>query len=152
MISEKWIMDIKKLNNPIQSAKDKAQEATSKLQEQGLELAAAAQEKIEAVLDEYQKIVPVAESLGLTVDSFDVEMGLIPEISTALVGSMERINKEAVQKMIAENQSNKLLVTMLNALLLSKDLQKRLNIKNLKGIRVDIKLGISPKVAVRLAP
>jgi hypothetical protein len=145
-------MDMKKIPNPIQGAKDKAQEATAKLQEQGLELAAAAQEKIEDVLDEYQKIIPVAESLGLTVDSFDVEMGLIPEISTALVGSMEQINKEAVQKMITENQNNKLLATMLNALLIAKDLQKRLNIKNLKGIRVDIKLGISPKVSVRLAP
>ncbi|MBW4495485.1 MAG: hypothetical protein KME26_20845 [Oscillatoria princeps RMCB-10] len=145
-------MDIKKLSNPIQSVKDKAQEVKGQLQEQVTEISAAAQEQFNAVLEEYQNILPLAESLGLSVGSFKVEMGLVPEIQTSLVGSVERINKEAVQKLIADNQSNKLLALVLNGLLITKDLQQRLKIQALKGITVDIKLGLTPHVSVHLAP
>jgi hypothetical protein len=145
-------VDIKKLSNPIQSVKDKAQEVKGQLQEQVTEISAAAQEQFNAVLEEYQNILPLAESLGLSVGSFKVEMGLVPEIQTSLVGSVERINKEAVQKLIADNQSNKLLALVLNGLLITKDLQQRLKIQALKGITVDIKLGLTPHVSVHLAP
>jgi hypothetical protein len=87
----------------------------------------------------------------LSVGSFEVKMGVLPEIQTSLVGLLERINQESVQKLIAENPDNKLLVLVLNALLITKDLQQRLNISNLKGIVVDIRLGIPPKVSVHLA-
>ncbi|MEG4121570.1 hypothetical protein QUA43_29375 [Microcoleus sp. N9_B4] len=144
-------MDIKKLTNPVQSAKGKAQEVTGKLQEQAIEISAAAQAQLNAVLDEYKNVLPIAESLGLSVGSFEVEMGLLPEIRTSLVGSVERINKDAVQKLIAEHQGNNLLVLIFNALLITKELQQQLNISNLKGIVVDVKLGIPPNVSVHLA-
>jgi Rad3-related DNA helicase len=145
-------MDIKNFGNPLQSAKDQAQGVAGKLTEQVTEISAAAQEQLNDILEEYQKILPLAESLGLTIGSFKLEMGLVPEIRTSLIGSVERINKEAVQKLIAAHQNNKLLVMILNALLITKDLQHKLNIKALKGIQVDIKLGISPNVAVHLTP
>jgi hypothetical protein len=44
------------------------------------------------------------------------------------------------------------LALVLNGLLLTKDLQQRLKIEALKGITVDIKLGITPNVSVHLAP
>lgn len=145
-------MDVKKLGNPLQGVQEKTQTVTGQLTEQVSEISAVAQEQFNAVLEEYQKILPVAESLGLSVGSFKVEMGLVPEIKTSLVGSVERINKEAVQKLIAEHPTNKLLSTVLNALLITKDLQQRLHIKALKGITVDIKLGVSPHVSVHLTP
>ncbi|HLO47147.1 MAG TPA: hypothetical protein VK211_01775 [Kamptonema sp.] len=145
-------MDIKNLGNPIQSAKDKAQGATGKLTEQVAGISAAAQEQFNAILEEYQKVLPMAESLGLSVGSFQLEMGLVPEIRTTLSGSVERVNKEAVQKLIADHPNNKLLATILNALLITKDLQHKLNLKALKGIEVDIKLGITPNVSVHLTP
>ena len=144
-------MDFKKLNNPVQSVKDNAQKVAEQIQEQATEMAAAAQEQFNAVLDEYKNILPLAESLGLSVGSFEVQMGVLPEIQTSLVGLLERINEESVQKLIAENPNNKLLVLVLNALLITKELQQRLNISNLKGIVVDIRLGIPPKVSVHLA-
>lgn len=145
-------MDIKNLGNPVQSAKDKAQGVTGKLSEQVTEISAAAQEQFNAILEEYQKVLPLAESLGLSVGSFKLEMGLVPEIRTTLIGSVERINKESVQKLIADHPSNKLLGAILNALLITKDLQQKLNIKSLKGIAVDVKLGIAPNVSVHLTP
>jgi hypothetical protein len=144
-------MNLKKGINPLQSAKDKADEVASQLKEQATELSAAAQEQFEAVLDEYKKVLPIAESLGLEVGSFEVEMGILPQIKTSLVGSVERINNEAVQTLIDQHQNNKLLVLIFKALLMTKDMQKRLNITNLKGIVVDIRLGVPPKVSVNLA-
>ena len=144
-------MDFKKLNNPVQSVKDNAQKVAEQIQEQATEMATVAQEQFNAVLDEYKNILPIAESLGLSVGSFEVQMGVLPEIKTSLVGLLERINEESVQKLIAENPNNKLLVLVLNALLITKELQQQLNISNLKGIVVDIRLGIPPKVSVHLA-
>lgn len=139
-------MDIKKLTN-VPGVKNVADQ----IQEQAAELASAAQEQFNAVLEEYQKVIPLAESLGLTIGSFKIDMGVLPEIKTSLVGSVDKIQKEAVESMIAANQSNKMLVTILNALLITKDLQQKWHISNMKGIVVDIKLGVPPAISVHLA-
>jgi hypothetical protein len=144
-------MDLKKVPNPLQSAKDKAQEVAGQLKEEVSEISNAAQEQLDAVLDEYQKVLPIAESLGLRVGSFQVEMGILPQIKTSLVGSLANINNDAVKALIEKHQKNKLLVLIFKALLITKDMQKRLNITNLKGIVVDISLGVPPKVSVHLA-
>lgn len=140
-------MNFNKLTNPIQGAKDVA----GQVQEQAAGIANAAQDQFNAVLEEYEKIVPIAETLGLTVGKFEVEMGIIPEITTSLVGSVDRIQKDAVEKLIAEYKNNKILVLILNGLLFTKDMQQRLHISNLKGIVVDLKIGLSPSVSVHLA-
>lgn len=139
-------MDIKKLTN-VPGVKNVADQ----IQEQAGELAAAAQQQFNAVLEEYQNMIPLAESLGLTIGSFKIDMGVLPEIKTSLVGSVDKIQKESVEKMIAANQSNKILVTILNALLITKDLQQKWHISNMKGIVVDIKLGVPPAISVHLA-
>lgn len=144
-------MDIKKIGNPIQSAKDKAQDVAAQLKDEVTDLSNAAQQQLDAVLDEYQKVLPIAESLGLRVGSFQVEMGILPQIKTTLVGSLENIKSDAVKALIEKHQKNTLLVLIFKALLITKDMQKRLNITNLKGIVVDIKLGIPPQVSVHLA-
>ena len=144
-------MNLKKVPNPLQSAKDKAEEVAGQLREEVTEISNAAQEQLDAVLDEYQKVLPIAESLGLRVGSFEVEMGILPQIKTSLVGSLENINNDAVKALIEKHQKNKLLVLIFKALLITKDMQKRLNITNLKGIVVDIRLGVPPKVSVHLA-
>lgn len=125
---------------------------TEQVQDQVTEVSAAAQEKINFLLEEYQKVIPIAENMGLSIGSFKVEMGILPEIKTSLVGSIDKINKEAVQKLIVDNQNNKIVVTILNAILLTKDLQEKWKIKALKGITVEIKLGVSPNISVHLTP
>ena len=68
------------------------------MNEQATEMADAAQEQFNAVLDEYKNILPVAESFGLSVGSFEVQMGILPEIKTSLVCLLERINSESAKK------------------------------------------------------
>lgn len=113
---------------------------------------AAAQEQIDAIIDEFNAMLPFAEELGLSVASFDIEAGLLPQIKTSLVGSIDRINNEAVEGIIAEHETNKLLVAVLNAVLMTKNIHQRLEgayISVLKDLVIDIKLGVPPSISCR---
>ena len=125
---------------------------TSQAQEKAAEVAAAAQEKVDAVLDEFNQMLPFAEQLGLRVASFNIEAGLLPQIQTSLVGSVDNINPELIERLIGENEGNKLLVAVLNAILMAKSIHQRLEgayISVLKNLIVDIKLGVPPGISCR---
>ena len=121
-------------------------------QEKAGQVGAAAQEKIDAIIDEFNAMLPFAEELGLSVASFDIEAGLLPQIKTSLVGSIDNINNEAVERIVSEHESNKLLVAVLNAVLMTKKIHQRLNgayISVLKDLVIDIKLGVPPSISCR---
>lgn len=131
--------------------KDKADDLKEQVQEQTTELSAAALEKIDALLDDFKGILPILEELGLSVSSFDIEAGVLPQIKTTLLGSIDNLSNESVEKIIAENEDNKLLTTILKAIIMAKKIHERLEdayISILKDIVVDVKLGIPPKVSV----
>ena len=114
------------------------------------EVAAAGEEKIDAIIDEFNKMMPFAEELGLSVASFDIEAGLLPQIKTSLVGSIEDINDETVERLIAENENNKLLVAIFKSVLMAKSIHQKLEgayISILKDLVIDVKLGIPPSIS-----
>ena len=116
------------------------------------EVVAAGEEKIDAIIDEFNKMMPFAEELGLSVASFDIEAGLLPQIKTSLVGSIENIKDETVERLIAENENNKLLVAIFKAVLTAKSIHQKLEgayISVLKDLVIDIQLGIPPSIACR---
>ena len=116
------------------------------------EVVAAGEEKIDAIIDEFNKMMPFAEELGLSVASFDIEAGLLPQIKTSLVGSIENIKDETVERLISENESNKLLVAIFKAVLTAKSIHQKLEgayISVLKDLVIDIQLGIPPSIACR---
>ena len=122
------------------------------VQEQTSEMAAIAQEKINLILEEYQRFLPYAEELGLEVNSFSIEAGVLPQIKTSLKGSVDNINEEAIERIKSENDRNKLLITVLDSILLAKKCNEKLEsvyISILKDIIIDIKLGIPPAISVR---
>lgn len=123
-----------------------------RVQEQTSEMAAVAQEKINLILEEYQRFLPYAQELGLEIDSFSIEAGVLPQIKTSLKGSVDSINEEAIERIKAENNKNKLLITVLDSILLAKKCNEKLEsvyISILKDIIIDIKLGIPPAISVR---
>lgn len=131
-------MDFKKVAN---QAQDKA-----------AGVASAAQDAVDVIIDEFNKMMPIAEELGLSIASFNIEAGLLPQIKTSLIGSIDNIKDEAVERLIKQNESNKLLVAVLNAVLLAKSVHHRLEgayISVLKDLVVDIKLGVPPSVSCR---
>ena len=115
------------------------------------DLSEAAMEKVDSILDEYQKILPYMEELGLTVDGLSIEAGLLPKIKTSLIASIDNIETEAVERIKKENSQNQLLTSILNAVLLAKKLDKRLDnasITLFKELIIDITLGVPPSIAI----
>ncbi|ELS05204.1 hypothetical protein Xen7305DRAFT_00049470 [Xenococcus sp. PCC 7305] len=116
------------------------------------EVAAAGEEKIDAIIDEFNKMMPFAEELGLSIASFNIEAGLLPQIQASLVGSIEDIKDETVERLIAENDNNKLLVAIFKAVLMAKSVHQKLEgayISILKDLVIDVKLGIPPSISCR---
>ena len=125
---------------------------SNQVKEKAEEVAAAGEEKIDAAIAEFNKMMPFAEELGLSIASFDIEAGLLPKIKTSLVGSIDDINDETVEKLISENEDNKLLVAIFKAVLMAKSIHQKLEgayISILKDIVVDIQLGIPPSISCR---
>jgi hemoglobin-like flavoprotein len=123
---------------------------TNQAQEKVAEVAVAAQEKVDAVIDEFNNMLPVAEELGLKLTSFNIEAGILPQVNATLVGSIDNIKNEAVECLIAANESNKLLVSVLNAILMAKSIHQRLGvayISILKDLIIDVKLGVPPSIS-----
>lgn len=132
--------------------KDKAEDLKDRAEEQASELSSIAEDKIDELLDEFKRILPMMEQLGLTVNSFDIEAGVLPKVQTSLLGSIQNLNNETVEKVIAENEDNKLLTTILKAIIMAKKVHERLEdayISILKDIVVDVQLGLPPKVSVK---
>lgn len=114
------------------------------------EVAAAGEEKIDAIIAEFNKMMPFAEELGLSIASFDIEAGLLPKIKASLVGSIEDIDNETVERLIAENDKNTVLVAIFKAVLMAKGIHQKLEgayISILKDLVIDVNLGIPPSIS-----
>ena len=125
---------------------------TAQAQAKAAEAAAATQEKVDEVIDEFNELLPLAEELGLKLNSFNIEAGLLPQIQASLIGSVDNIKIEAVQRLIAQYESNKFLVTVLNSILMAKSIHQRLRgayISVLRDLVINIKLGIPPSISCR---
>ena len=98
-------------------------------------------------LDEYKKATAILETVGFTVGKFSVGMGIFPEIHTSISGSIQNIREDSLKKMIEEHQAEKLLVSLLNALITARRFWEHVELK-LTSVTLDIKLGVPPKINV----
>jgi len=105
--------------------------------------------KINDALDEYKKAMDVLQGFGLTVSNFHFKMGLPPEMSGTLHGSLADIRVDVLQQLIDTHAEDRLLMSLLNALKTAKEVQQRLNLK-LSGVQIDATLGLLPSVTVAL--
>ena len=121
-------------------------------QAKAAEAAAAGQQKIDDIIDEFNEILPFVEELGLRMSSFNIEAGLLPQIQASFIGSIDGVNNDVVERLIQENEKNKLLVAFLNAILMTKKIHGRLKgayIAILKDLVIDVKLGLPPSISCR---
>jgi hypothetical protein len=105
--------------------------------------------KMSEWLDEYKKALAVLETFGFTVGKFNVSMGVPPEIQTTIEGSIENIQVDGLTKMITAHQGEALLVSILKALILTRQIWERLELK-VTGVTLNVTLGISPKIGVEV--
>jgi len=112
-------------------------------------LSDVAMDKISELLDEYKKAITLLETFGFTVGKFNVTMGLLPEIQTSISGLIENIRVNELKKMIEGHQGEALLVSLLKALIVTRQIWEHVELK-LKGFTLNVTLGASPKINVEL--
>jgi hypothetical protein len=132
-------MGLKKGMPDLKGVKDKASD-----------LGGAAKAKIDETLEEFKKATDVFGKFGFKVGKFKVGMGALPEITTSVSGSLEGIQVEKVNQLIKDHQDNKLLTSMLKSLVTAKEIRDRVELPYFTGAKLDIKLGVPPKISFDL--
>ena len=120
------------------------------VREKAADMGGATKAKIDETLDEFKKATDLFGKFGFKVGKFKVGMGALPEITTSLSGSLEAVQVENVKKLIEDHQDNKLITTMLKALVTAKEVRDRVELPYFTGAKLDIKLGVPPKVSFDL--
>jgi predicted regulator of amino acid metabolism with ACT domain len=111
-------------------------------------LAGPASEAAAKYLDEFNAALPVMQALGFTVEDVQVTMGLLPEISAKLIAAAADINVKALDDMIQKKSDQKTLVAVLKALQTAYNVRDQLGDLGLKGIEIDVTLGLPPKISI----
>jgi hypothetical protein len=107
-------------------------------------------EKINSLLGEYSQAMESLKALGLKVGKIHLEMGILPQISTSIRGSIDDLDPVKVQKMLDDNPDRKLLTAILTALLTVFRIRDLVDLKSTKDVVLDVTLGVPPKVSVNL--
>jgi hypothetical protein len=127
-------MDLKNFGGTVKALVDTASDGAGKL------------------LNEFDEALPTLRSLGFTVSSFRLNMALPPELLLTLVASVTTINVGRIKELIQKNAEKKLLVTVLKALEAAYHVKEQLGDATFATVRMDITLGLSPKIAVNFGP
>jgi len=114
------------------------------------EASTASADKITTLLDDYRRAIKSLEAFGLRVGKLRVTAGLLPEVSTTIIGSIDYIQPEHVRQMMEANPDKKVLTSILSALLTATSIRETIDIQSLKSLSIDIVLGIPPKITVDL--
>ena len=105
--------------------------------------------KVTKVINDLINALPIIKALGFSVKDFDVCMGVIPEINAKICGSIETIDSDKIQKLVDENRDKKILIFILRGLQTASKLKEQIGGMGFKGVEIDIKLGLRPKMMVR---
>ncbi len=100
-------------------------------------------------LDDYKRAVAVLETLGFTVGKLMIGMGILPEIHTSISGSIQVISEDRVNKLIEQHKEEKMLVSLLEALIMTRKLWEHVESK-LTSVTLNVTLGVPPKLTVEL--
>ncbi len=117
------------------------------LKEKTEEIEGVAKEKLLEGMDEFKKAVAILETFGFRIGRFTVGMGILPEISTSLTGSIENISEEGLKQIIQDHPADKLLISLIDALILARRLWAHVQL-NLTAVTLNVTLGLTPKIAV----
>lgn len=124
-------------------------DSLSKAKATAEEIGDSAQGKVYELLDEYKKASASLETFGYTIGKFTVGMGLLPEIHTSITGSIDNIHEDKIETMIAERSGEKLLTSLLKALLMAKKFSEYVDLR-LSNVTLYLTLGVPPKIRVEM--
>ena len=129
---------------------DKAKGKLAEAKDAAGALAGKAADKVNELVDELDETRKVLQGLGLSVSDVRIGMGLIPEVGAKFTGSVDALDENKLADLIKADPEQQLLLAALKALQLTCRLKEQLGDVGLKGLELDLVVGIPPKVSVRL--
>ena len=119
---------------------------------QATELGKKAADSVGQMLNEMKEALSIFENLGFQAEKVKIGgIGVaLPDLSTSLHASVGNIQIEKARELSEQHKDNKLIVLMIDALIKVKEISDRVEIDNLKGVKMDVKLGAFPKISVDL--
>ncbi|MEI8029381.1 MAG: hypothetical protein WCH35_06340 [Comamonadaceae bacterium] len=112
--------------------------------------AGAVANKAHEVLQEFNNTLPTLKALGLSVSNISFGMGLVPEIKATFTGSVEALEPDKIKDLMEQHRDKKTLIAILEVLRTAGTFKEQLSELPVTGIKVDVTLGIPPKLAVEL--
>ena len=109
-------------------------------------------DKVHHVIREFNETMPTIKALGLSVRNISFGMGLVPEVSATLIGSIDALEQEKIDDLAKKHQDNKTTTLILEDLKTASNLKDQLGDLGMRGVQVDVKLGLPPKIEVGLLP
>jgi len=109
-------------------------------------------DKVHEVLREFNETMPTIKALGLSVRNISFGMGLVPEVSATLIGSIDALEQAKIDDLLKKHKDNKTTTLILEALKTASNLKDQLGDLGMRGVKVDVKLGLPPKIEVALLP
>ena len=122
---------------------DKAKSATDGLGD-------VAQAQLKGWLADFKKAATVLETFGFTIGKVGFGMGVLPEIHTSLVGSIDDIHEDRLQKLMEEHKGEELLVSLLKTLIWVRWGWAQLDVKKLHAVTLHVTLGLPPRVSAEV--
>jgi len=122
----------------------------SDVKEQVLDAGIYSTEKMNALLVEYKHVLSILSSFGLRVGKLHITIGAFPEVSTTITGSLNDVDIKRIKELMDANIEKKLLHAILSAILTTAHIRDVVELGNLGGFKMDIVLGIPPKICVEL--
>ena len=109
-------------------------------------------DKGQRVLAEFNELVPTLRGLGLGISDVSLKLGMPPEISAALTGSIDALEHDVIKELITRHQGNQTVKIVLEGLLTASNFRAQLVDLGFRGLKLDVRLGMFPSVKLGLLP
>ncbi len=134
----------------IHNIEDQAAAASDKVRKTASDAGVAITGKVEQLVHDFNAAIPAMKTLGFSVKSFTIGVGLLPELDATLEGDVDALDPAKIQALIDAHADNKALVAILTSLQTAAKFKNLLTGMGIKGVEIDIKLGFPPLVTIDL--
>ena len=105
-------------------------------------------DKLYEWLDEFNSAMILLDDFGFTVAKFTVGSGLVPGVTISIVGSLDSVELEVVDKAITENEGKQIIATLMKSIRTAKNIREHVSSLPFSDVRIDITLGWPPDISL----
>ena len=127
---------------------DKVKETVESVKETAGGMGAASFEKLYEWLDEFNTAVTLLGEFGFVIEKFEIGSGLVPGVTAAIVGSLDDVSTEVVDKAISDHEGQKILATLMKSVRTAKNVRERVDSLPFSDIRILVTLGWPPDISI----